>query len=40
MGYLGFLPMTWGWLIASVFILFKVFSLAELSSSMPTAGGL
>ncbi|KAF2110456.1 amino acid permease [Lophiotrema nucula] len=40
LGYLGLLPMTWGWLVASIFILSMVFSLAELSSSMPTAGGL
>ncbi|KAH8881496.1 amino acid permease [Thozetella sp. PMI_491] len=40
LGYLGLLPMTWGWLAASFFIMFEVFSLAELSSAMPTAGGL
>ncbi|KAF2727112.1 amino acid permease [Polyplosphaeria fusca] len=40
LGYLGLLPMTWGWLAASAFILCVAFSLAELSSSMPTAGGL
>ncbi|KAF1993571.1 hypothetical protein P154DRAFT_540300 [Amniculicola lignicola CBS 123094] len=40
LGCLALLPMTWGWLIASIFILSTAFSLAELSSSMLTAGGL
>ncbi|XXH05286.1 hypothetical protein Hte_011711 [Hypoxylon texense] len=40
LGYLGLLPMTWGWLVASILIMFQVLSLAEMSSSMPTAGGL
>lgn len=40
LGFLGLLPMTWGWLVAVFFIMFEVFALAELSSSMPTAGGL
>ncbi|KEF57260.1 uncharacterized protein A1O9_05177 [Exophiala aquamarina CBS 119918] len=40
LGFLGLLPMTWGWLIAVFFIMFEVFALAELSSAMPTAGGL
>ena len=40
MGYLGLLPMTWGWLVASFLIMTMVFSLAELSSAYPTAGGL
>jgi hypothetical protein len=40
LGYLGLLPMTWGWLSGAFFIMFEVFALAELSSSMPTAGGL
>ena len=40
LGYLGLLPMTWGWLAASILIMFQVLSLAEMSSSMPTAGGL
>ncbi|KAJ9154758.1 Amino acid permease [Pleurostoma richardsiae] len=40
MGYLGLLPMTWGWLVASLLIMSMVFSLAELSSAYPTAGGL
>lgn len=30
----------WGWLIASLFIQATAFSMAELCSSMPTAGGL
>lgn len=40
LGYLGLMPMTWGWLVASFLIMFQVLSLAELSSAMPTAGGL
>ncbi|KUJ17104.1 amino acid permease [Mollisia scopiformis] len=40
LGYLGLLPMTWGWLIATIFIHTMVFSLAELGSAYPTAGGL
>lgn len=40
MGYLGLMPMTWGWLAAAFFIMSMVMSLAEMSSSMPTAGGL
>ncbi|KAM0811815.1 putative Amino acid permease/ SLC12A domain-containing protein [Seiridium cardinale] len=40
LGYLGLMPMTWGWLVASFFIMFEVLSLAEMSSAMPTSGGL
>ncbi|KAI1772020.1 amino acid permease [Hypoxylon cercidicola] len=40
LGYLGLMPMTWGWLVASFLIMFQVLSLAEMSSAMPTAGGL
>lgn len=40
LGYLGLLPMTWSWLIATLFIHAMVFSLAELGSAYPTAGGL
>ncbi|EFX04896.1 amino acid permease [Grosmannia clavigera kw1407] len=40
LGYLGLMPMTWGWLAASFFIMTMVFSIAEMSSAMPTAGGL
>ncbi|POS74949.1 hypothetical protein DHEL01_v206658 [Diaporthe helianthi] len=39
LGYLGLVSMTWGWLIGAFFIMFEVFALAELSLSMPTAGG-
>ncbi|KAK7035352.1 hypothetical protein VNI00_011883 [Paramarasmius palmivorus] len=32
--------MVWGWLVASIFILFVGMSMAELASSAPTSGGL
>ncbi|TFK19375.1 amino acid transporter [Coprinopsis marcescibilis] len=32
--------MVWGWLVASVFILFVGMSMAELASAAPTSGGL
>lgn len=32
--------MTWGWLIAMVFIQCVAMSMAELCSAMPTSGGL
>ncbi|KAK0478775.1 amino acid permease-domain-containing protein [Armillaria novae-zelandiae] len=32
--------MTWGWAVASVFILFVGMSMAELASAAPTSGGL
>lgn len=40
MGYAGTPGMTWGWLIAMVFIQCVAMSMAELCSSMPTSGGL
>ncbi|KXN84202.1 GABA-specific permease [Leucoagaricus sp. SymC.cos] len=32
--------MVWGWLVASIFILFVGLSMAELASAAPTSGGL
>ncbi len=32
--------MVWGWLVASVFILFVGMSMAELGSAAPTSGGV
>ncbi|OJT12351.1 hypothetical protein TRAPUB_11126 [Trametes pubescens] len=32
--------MVWGWLVASIFILFVGMSMAELASAAPTSGGL
>jgi hypothetical protein len=32
LGYLGLMSMTWGWIVASCFIMFEVFALAEMSS--------
>lgn len=32
--------MVWGWLVASIFILFVGISMAELASAAPTSGGL
>lgn len=40
MGYAGTPGMTWGWLIAMVFIQCVAMSMAELCSAMPTSGGL
>lgn len=40
LGYSGTGGAVWGWLIASLFIQCTAFSMAELCSSMPTAGGL
>ncbi|KIW15208.1 hypothetical protein PV08_05253 [Exophiala spinifera] len=40
LGFLGLVSMTWGWLTACFFIMTEVLALAELNSSMPTAGGL
>lgn len=40
LGYLGLLPLTWSWLVASFFIMCMVAALSELGSAMPTAGGL
>ncbi|KAG9095817.1 GABA-specific high-affinity permease, partial [Ceratobasidium sp. 392] len=38
--YGGPVSMVWGWLIASVFILFIGLAMAELASAAPTSGGL
>ncbi|KAI5478115.1 hypothetical protein MNV49_005482 [Pseudohyphozyma bogoriensis] len=40
MGYSGTPGLTWGWVIASIGIQAVATSMAELSSSMPTSGGL
>lgn len=40
LGYSGTGGAVWGYLIASLFIQSVAFSMAELCSSMPTAGGL
>jgi amino acid transporter len=32
--------MIWGWLAASIFILFVGLAMAELASAAPTSGGL
>jgi amino acid transporter len=40
LGYSGTGGAVWGWLIAGLMIQATVFSMAELCSSMPTAGGL
>ncbi|KAL9033183.1 MAG: hypothetical protein Q9180_006085, partial [Flavoplaca navasiana] len=40
MGYAGTPGMTWGWLIAMIFIQCVAMSMAELCSAMPTSGGL
>lgn len=40
LGYSGTGGAVWGYLIASIFIQATAFSMAELCSSMPTAGGL
>ncbi|KAK7751930.1 hypothetical protein SLS62_006073 [Diatrype stigma] len=39
-GYAGTAGAVWGWLVASLLIQATAFSMAELCSSMPTAGGL
>ncbi|CAH0055582.1 unnamed protein product [Clonostachys solani] len=39
-GYAGPAANTWGWIISVLFILCIAASMAELSSSMPTSGGL
>ncbi|KAI0063022.1 APC amino acid permease [Artomyces pyxidatus] len=36
----GPVAMVWGWLVASIFILFVGMSMAELASAAPTSGGL
>ena len=38
--YGGPVSVTWGWLIVSFFTLFVTFSMAEIASTYPTAGGL
>ncbi|KIW26599.1 uncharacterized protein PV07_06418 [Cladophialophora immunda] len=40
LGYSGTGGAIWGWLIASLFIQATAYTMAELCSSMPTAGGL
>lgn len=38
LGYSGTGGAVWGWLVAALFIQATAFSMAELCSSMPTAG--
>lgn len=40
LGYAGTAGTVWGWLIAALMIQSTAFSMAELCSSLPTAGGL
>ena len=40
MAYSGPAGSVWGWIVAGVLIQFVAFAMAELCSSMPTAGGL
>ena len=40
LGYAGPGGMVWGWITAGILVQFVVFAMAELCSSMPTAGGL
>ncbi|KAM0152911.1 hypothetical protein ACHAQE_007882 [Botrytis cinerea] len=40
LGYGGPAGSVWGWLVAGILIQFVAFAMAELCSSMPTAGGL
>lgn len=40
LAYSGPAGSVWGWIVASVLIQFVALSMAELCSSMPTAGGL
>ncbi|KAG0651842.1 putative amino-acid permease [Hyphodiscus hymeniophilus] len=40
LGYSGQAGSVWGWIVAAVMIQSVVFGMAELCSSMPTAGGL
>jgi amino acid transporter len=40
LGYSGIAGSVWGWVAAGVLIQFVVLAMAELCSSMPTAGGL
>ncbi|KAI5478397.1 hypothetical protein MNV49_005146 [Pseudohyphozyma bogoriensis] len=39
-GYVGFVGATWGWIAASLLIQTLGLSMAEIASSLPTAGGL
>ena len=40
LGYSGPAGSVWGWLVAGILIQFVALAMAELCSSMPTAGGL
>jgi amino acid transporter len=40
LGYSGQAGSIWGWIVAGILIQSVVFGMAELCSSMPTAGGL
>jgi amino acid transporter len=40
LAYSGLAGSVWGWVVAAVLIQFVAFAMAELCSSMPTAGGL
>ncbi|KAG9231779.1 amino acid transporter-like protein [Amylocarpus encephaloides] len=40
LGYSGIAGAVWGWVVAALFIQCVAFAMAELCSSMPTAGGL
>ena len=40
LGYSGQAGSVWGWVVAGLFIQAVAFGMAELCSSMPTAGGL
>ncbi|KAF2860654.1 amino acid transporter [Piedraia hortae CBS 480.64] len=40
MGFAGTAAMSWGWLVSSIGVTAVALSMAELCSSMPTAGGL
>jgi len=40
LAYSGPAGSVWGWVVAAILIQFVAFSMAELCSSMPTAGGL
>lgn len=40
LGYIGLSGSVWGWLVAALFIQCVALAMAELCSSMPTAGGL
>ncbi|KAK5151390.1 hypothetical protein LTS14_009233 [Recurvomyces mirabilis] len=40
LAYVGQAGSVWGWIVASILIQFVALSMAELCSSMPTAGGL